>query len=142
LREVIIDVNRFSVSMVLSVVALAAGLIGIFTAWMLYIQHPELPERIAERLRGLRELLWRKYYIDEIYDRVLSRPLFWASTYILTDGVDHAVIDGFVDGSANAVEGSGEATRKIESGNVQHYAFVYLIGAVAVAGYYVYLVMR
>jgi NADH-quinone oxidoreductase subunit L len=128
--------------MSLSVVALAAGLIGIFIAWMLYIQRPELPGRIAERLHGLRELLWRKYYIDEIYDRLISRPLFWASTHILNDGIDHAVIDGIVDGSGNAVEGGGEATRKIESGNVQHYAFVYLIGAVAVAGYYVYLVMR
>jgi NADH-quinone oxidoreductase subunit L len=137
-----IDVHRFSVSMTLSVIALTAGLIGIFLAWMLYIQHRELPERIAERLRGLRELLWRKYYIDEIYDRLISRPLFWTSTYVLSDGVDRAVIDGIVDGSATAVEGGGEATRKIESGNVQHYAFVYLLGVVAVAGYYVYLVMR
>jgi NADH-quinone oxidoreductase subunit L len=101
-----------------------------------------LPERVAERLRGLRELLWHKYYIDEIYDRLISRPLFWTSTHILSDGIDHAVIDGIVNGSATAVEDGGEATRKIESGNVQQYAFVYLIGAVAVAGYYVYLVMR
>jgi NADH-quinone oxidoreductase subunit L len=140
--EVMIDVHRFSVSMTLSVIALAAGLIGIFMAWMLYIQHPELPGRISDRVRGLRELLWRKYYIDEIYDALISRPLFWTSTHILSDGIDRGVIDGIVNGSGTAVEGGGEATRKIESGNVQHYAFVYLIGAVAVAGYYVYLVMR
>jgi NADH-quinone oxidoreductase subunit L len=140
--EVMIDVHRFSVSMTLSLIALAAGLIGIFMAWMLYIQHPELPGRIADRVHGLRELLWRKYYIDEIYDTLISRPLFWTSTHILNDGIDRGVIDGIVDGSGTAVESSGEATRKIESGNVQHYAFVYLIGAVAVAGYYVYLAMR
>jgi NADH-quinone oxidoreductase subunit L len=140
--RVIINVHGFPASMALSMVALAAGLIGIFMAWMLYIQRPELPERIAERLRGLRELLWRKYYIDELYDRLVSRPLFWTSTHILSDGIDRDVIDGLVNGSATAVEDGGEATRKIESGNVQHYAFVYLIGVVAVAGYYVYLVMR
>ncbi|MGD0288388.1 MAG: NADH-quinone oxidoreductase subunit L [Candidatus Binataceae bacterium] len=140
--EVMIDVHRFSVSMTLSMIALAAGLIGIFLAWMLYIQHPELPGRIADRARGLRELLWRKYYVDEIYDLLISRPLFWTSTHILNDGIDRGVIDGIVDGSATAVADGGEATRKIESGNVQDYALVYLIGAVAVAGYYVYLVMR
>jgi NADH-quinone oxidoreductase subunit L len=142
LPEVIIDMHPVSVIVLLTLDALIAGLIGIFIAWMLYVQHPELPGRIAERISGLRELLWRKFYIDEIYDHLISRPLFWTSTHILSDGVDHALIDGIVDGSASAVEGGGEATRKIESGNVQHYAFVYLIGAVAVAGYYVYLVMR
>jgi len=140
--HVILDVERFSSSMALSVIALAAGLIGIFLAWMLYIQRPELPERFAERLRAVRELLWRKYYIDELYDHLVSRPLFWASSNLLNQGIDHNVIDGFVDGTGATVEGSGEAARKIETGNVQHYAFVYLIGVVAVAGYYVYLVMR
>ena len=139
---VMLDVHRFSANMALSGTALAAGLIGIFIAWMLYIQHPELPERIAERLSDLRELLWRKYYVDEIYDLLISRPLFWASTNLLNDGIDRAVIDGIVDGTGATFEGGGEAARKIETGNVQHYAFVYLIGVVAVAGYYVYLVMR
>jgi NADH-quinone oxidoreductase subunit L len=111
-------------------------------AWILYIQNPALPGRIAESLRGLRELLWRKYYIDELYDHVISRPLFWISTNLLNNGVDRDVIDGIVNGTAATVEGSGEASRKIETGNVQNYAFVYLLGAVAVAGYYVYLVLR
>jgi len=137
-----IEIHRFATGMTLSGVALAAGLIGIFLAWMLYIQHPELPPRIAERLRGLRELLWRKYYIDEIYDLLISRPLFWGSGNVLNKGIDRAVIDGIVDGAGATVEGGGEAARKIETGNVQHYAFVYLLGVVAVAGYYVYLVMR
>jgi len=135
------EVYVTSAALTLSMVALAAGLIGIFLAWILYIQNPALPGRIAESLRGLYELLWRKYYIDEFYDHLISRPLFWISN-ILSDDVDRGVIDGIVNGSGNAVEGSGEATRKIETGNVQHYAFAYLIGAVAVAGYYVYLVMR
>ena len=142
LPAVMIDVHRFSVSMALSSIALVAGLIGIFVAWLLYIRHPEFPERIADRMHGLRELLWRKYYIDEIYDGLISRPLFWTSSNILSDGIDHDIIDGIVNGSGTVVEGGGEATRKIETGNVQHYAFAYLVGAVAVAAYYVYLVMR
>jgi NADH-quinone oxidoreductase subunit L len=140
--EVMIDVHRVSVSMTLSMVALAAGLIGIFLAWMMYIRRPGFAGRVAERMHGLRELLWRKYYIDEFYDLVVSRPLFWSSNHILNDAIDHDVIDGAVNGSASGVEDGAEAARKIETGNVQHYAFVYLLGVIAVAGYYVYLVMR
>jgi NADH-quinone oxidoreductase subunit L len=90
----------------------------------------------------VRELLWRKYYIDELYDHVISRPLFWISVNLLNNGVERDVIDGIVNGTGASVEGSGEAARKIETGNIQHYVFVFLIGVVAVAGYYVYLVMR
>ncbi len=129
-------------ALALSAAALGAGLFGILLAWVLYIESPALQGRIAENLRGLRELLWRKYYIDELYDHLISRPLFWISANLLNKGVDHDVIDGIVDGTGTTVEGSGEAARKIETGNVQHYAFVYMIGVVAVAGYYVYLVMR
>ncbi len=141
-RAIVTEVHGASASLALSATALAAGLLGIFLAWILYIQSPALPGRIAENLRGLRELLWRKYYIDELYDHLISRPLFWISTNLLNDGVDRDVIDGMVNGTAATVEGSGEATSKIETGNVQNYAFVYLLGAVAVAGYYVYLVLR
>jgi NADH-quinone oxidoreductase subunit L len=131
-----------SASLVLSATALGAGLLGILLAWLLYIQSPAVPGRIEQNLRALYQLLWRKYYIDELYDHLVSRPLFWISLHLLNNGVDRDVIDGIVNGTGAAVEGSGEAARKLETGNVQNYAFVYLIGVVAVAGYYVYLVMR
>ena len=142
LPPVITQVASTSASLTLSGAALGAGLIGIFLAWALYIKSPEKPARIAESMRGLYDLLWHKYYIDELYDHLISRPLFWISSNVLNKGVDHDVIDGFVNGTGNAVQDSGEEARKIETGNVQHYAAVYMLGVVVVAGYYVYLVMR
>ena len=47
-----------------------------------------------------------------------------------------------VNGTGLTVEESGESVRRAETGNLQHYAFIYLIGVVAVAAYYVYLVIR
>ena len=131
-----------SASLVLSAMALGAGLLGILLAWLLYIRSPGVPGRIEQNLRALYQLLWRKYYIDELYDHLVSRPLFWISLHFLNNGVDRDVIDGIVNGTGAAVEGTGEAARKLETGNVQNYAFVYLLGVVVVAGYYVYLVMR
>jgi len=134
--------SNLSPSLVLSAVATLVAIIGIGIAWIFYIQVPALAGQFAESMRALYNVLRRKYYIDELYDLIVTRPLFFISTYVLYRGVDVKVIDGIVDGLGLRVEESGEAVRKVESGNVQDYAFVYLLGALAVAAYYVYLVIR
>jgi NADH-quinone oxidoreductase subunit L len=134
--------SNLSPSLVLSAVATLIAIIGIGIAWIFYIQVPALAGQFAESMRALYNVLRRKYYIDELYNLIVTRPLFFISTYVLHRGVDVMVIDGIVDGLGLGVEESGEAVRKVESGNVQDYAFVYLLGALAVAAYYVYLVIR
>ena len=131
-----------SVGAILSAIVIAAALIGIALAWMLYLRNPGLPEVLAEKLRGLYRIVAGKYYVDEIYDLIITRPLFWGSTYVLYRGVDSLVIGGIVDGTGLTFEESGEGLRKLETGNVQHYAFVYLLGVLMIAAYYIYLVMR
>ncbi|MGH7935049.1 MAG: NADH-quinone oxidoreductase subunit L [Candidatus Binataceae bacterium] len=126
----------------LSAIALVAALIGIAVAWIFYIQSPGLAPRFAESLRGAYTVLMHKYYIDEFYNLVVTRPLFFLSTYVLYRGVDSMIIDGIVDATGLGVEDGGEGLRRVASGNVQHYAFVYLLGAIGIAAYYLYLVMR
>jgi NADH-quinone oxidoreductase subunit L len=87
-------------------------------------------------------LLLEKYHIDELYNLIVTRPLFWISTYVLNRTIDSFAIDGVAVGAGLTVETGGEIARRAETGNVQTYAFVYLLGAVAIAGYYLYLVMR
>ncbi len=126
----------------ISLIALASTLLGILFAWLLYIRQPELPGRISDALAALYRTLLHKYYIDELYNLVVSRPLFWIAGPVLARRVDKGGIDGVVDGSALTVENSGEAVRRVETGNVQHYVLVYLFGVIAIAAYYVYLVIR
>ena len=52
------------------------------------------------------------------------------------------MIDGTAVGAGLTVQASGQVARRIETGNVQHYVFVYLIGALGVVAYYLYLVVR
>jgi NADH-quinone oxidoreductase subunit L len=125
-----------------SAIALAIALIGIVIAWICYLQNPGLPARVAESLRGLYHLLLGKYYIDELYNLFIGRPLFWISQFVLFRGIDTGVIDGIVDGTGLGVEGSGEGLRQLETGNVRDYAFAYLLGVLAIAAYYVYRAMH
>jgi NADH-quinone oxidoreductase subunit L len=127
---------------VASAIAFTLALIGIALASIFYLQNPGLPARLAEGLRGLYRLLLDKYYIDELYSLCIGQPLFWISQFVLFRTIDSAVIDGVVDGAGLGVEDSGEGLRRLETGNVQHYAFAYLLGVLAVAAYYVYLAMH
>ncbi len=126
----------------LSAVATGLGGLGILFAYVFYLRMPGLPSLIAWRAKGLYELLLEKYRIDELYNLLVTRPLFFISDQILSRGVDRAVIDGAANGAGLAVETGGEAVRRVETGNVQHYAFVYLLGVIAIVAYYLYLVVR
>jgi NADH-quinone oxidoreductase subunit L len=124
----------------LSLIALAASMVGIVLAWVLYIQLPGIPFLLAWRLKAPYELLLNKYYIDELYNLVVTRPLFWVSQNVLNRAIDSFVIDGAAEGAGLAVQTSGQVARRAETGNVQHYAFVYLLGALGIVAYYLFLV--
>ena len=111
-------------------------------AWVFYLKYPGLTYVVIWKAKALYELLLNKYYIDQIYDALVSRPLFFIAEYVLFKGVDHYAIDGLVNGTGFTVEAGGDAVRRVETGNVQHYALVYLLGAVAIAAFYLYRVLR
>jgi len=126
----------------LSLVATSLGGIGILLAYVCYLRMPGLPLIVAWRAKGLYDLLLEKYRIDEVYDLFVTRPLFFISDQILNRGVDRMVIDGAANGAGLAVETGSELARRVETGNVQHYAFVYLLGVIVIVAYYLYLVMH
>jgi len=119
---------------------LAAPIIGILLAYVLYVRLPGIPFLLAWRLKPTYDLLLNKYYIDEVYNLIVTRPLFWISENVLNRAIDGFVIDGAAEGAALAVETGGQVARRAETGNVQHYALVYLLGALGVVGYYLFLV--
>ena len=127
--------------LMLSALSIGLTLIGIAIAYVFYLSSPGLATVLAWRAKALYQLLLEKYYIDEIYDALVSRPLFFIAQYVLFRGIDHYTIDGLVDGTGLTMEAGGDAARRVEDGNVQHYALIYLLGAVAIAAFYLYRVI-
>jgi len=107
---------------------------------VLYIRLPGIPFLLAWRLKPAYDLLLNKYYIDEVYNLIVTRPLFWISDNVLNRAIDEYAIDGTAEGIGLAVQTGGQVGRRAETGNVQHYAFVYLLGALGIVAYYVFLV--
>ena len=113
---------------------------GIFLAWWFYIRRPQTPEKLAKSFHAPYELLLNKYYVDEMYDALLVRPLGWLSTKILWRGVDAAGIDGAVNGAADLAQDFGGRLRQLQSGNTRSYGTWVVVGAVALTTLFLWMV--
>jgi NADH-quinone oxidoreductase subunit L len=122
----------FEVTMMIFSMAVAAA--GIFMAYKMYIKQPELPEQVVEKIPVVYDLVYHKYYMDEIYDATVVNPIKDGSDF-LWHGVDENVVDGAVNGSATTIGWLSSHLRKLETGFVQNYALAILIGAVLITGY-------
>ncbi len=117
---------------VLMAISTAAGLIGIGVAWLFYVVRPSLPDSLVAGIRGLYTVVYNKYFVDEIYDHAVVRPIVNGSRAVLWKGVDAGLIDGMVNGVGARARNIGGALRLMQSGNVRSYATWVLFGSVLV----------
>jgi NADH-quinone oxidoreductase subunit L len=109
------------------------GLLGIATAYLMYMAQPLLPMRLAEMFRPIYLLFLNKWYFDEIYNTIFVQPLIRLARALWQIG-DVSVIDGVPNGlAALTVDGSRQTVR-LQTGSLAVYAFVMLIGVVALIG--------
>jgi NADH-quinone oxidoreductase subunit L len=109
------------------------ALAGAALARHLYVARPELPTRLAGRFALLSRLFRGRWFFDEIYDRVVVRPIRALSDRVLWRGVDVGVIDAAVNGLGGGAVVGSYLLRLLHSGHVQTYGVVMLIGLAALA---------
>ncbi len=76
---------------------------------------------------GIAKTLENKWYVDELYDALIVRPLGHFSR-ILDRYAERAGIDGLVNGVGKSVRWGGDKVRLLQSGQVGFYIFVMVIG--------------
>lgn len=109
-------------------ISIACAVGGIFVSWIFYSLKPDIPKKLAAAYKGVHNVLWNKYYVDELYDSIIVRPAMWLSESILMPVTDGTIIEGIVNGVPKMIAGFGERLRKLQSGYVQHYALSMAIG--------------
>ena len=115
----------------LMAISTAAGILGIFLAWLMYVARPGMADAFAGRVKGLYTLVYNKYYVDEMYDAALVKPLVGGSREVLWKGVDAGLIDGAVNGVGHRAQGLGGVLKLLQSGNIRSYATWIVLGCVA-----------
>ena len=103
--------------------------LGIFIGWVTFQKRP---------LLQMPRILENKYYVDEIYDTTIIKPIHVFSREGMWKLFDVGVIDGFLHGLGGVVTESGRVIRYLQGGFVRSYAAIILAGALALIGFFAF----
>ena len=114
-----------------AILSVVVAVTGILIAWALYKKESPLPEKITSTLSGLYRIAQKKFYIDELYlfitkkiiFNLVSKPIAW---------FDRQVIDAFMDFTATATNKVSAEIKGLQSGQLQHYAYIFLSGVILI----------
>ena len=104
--------------------------IGLLIAWYAYLKNPRFPSIFVEQFAVLHRFVFNKWYFDELYNFLFVRPAFWLGRQFWKIG-DIGIIDRFGPNGAAWVVAKGSAVaQKVQSGYLNSYALVMLLGLV------------
>jgi NADH-quinone oxidoreductase subunit L len=116
-------------------VAVLIAVVGIVYAFARLKPARLVPKRDAIPEEGFEGVVANKYYVDEGLDRAIVMPTYAISRNLLWRVVDNGIIDGLlVNGSAALARGFGWVGSRLQTGNVGIYAWVLVMGVVALLG--------
>jgi NADH-quinone oxidoreductase subunit L len=114
----------------LVVLSVVLGLLGLGAVVLVYRGGLERADSLAARFPKLHRLLTNKYYIDELYDAALNRPLLWISNRIFLGVGDRFLIDGTLNGMASLAQRAAGRLSRVETGSLQFYVILAVAGTV------------
>ena len=156
-----------SEELILMGASVAIAFAGIGLAWYLYIKRTDLPAKIAKSMNGFYELVFHKYYVDEIYDALfvnrakdlaLALGAFdrnvidgagvngagWLTRFVSKVSIwwDTWIVDGSIRLGSFLVYALGFVSKFLETGYVQNYMLLIVIGLIGFLAYYFHLAHR
>ena len=114
-------------------IGIGVALAGIFLAFSLYKNTATDP--LPKKLGGLATAMKNKFYFDELYEATVTR--FHDFLAAVADWIDRWILEGAIIGAIRGgTDLSGRALRLAQTGNLQTYAFLFVLG-VALLLYFV-----
>ena len=122
--DIHLDYTVASISVIIAVISIGLAMI-------LYRKESEVPKKLATTFSGLHTAASHRFYIDEVYLFItkkivfnnISRPLAW---------FDRHVIDASMNGMAATTQWVSLKIKGFQSGQVQQYAYVFLLGTLII----------
>ena len=83
----------------------------------------------GEPRTGIAKVLENKWYVDELYDAIIVKPLMMLSRFF-EEAIEKSGIDRLVNGVGRGVHWGSQQVRLLQSGQVGFYIFAMVIGMV------------
>lgn len=115
----------------LMVLSISGVAVSIFFARYIYLKKPSIAVNTVKKFKSAYNLLWNKYFVDEIYDAAIVNPIVKTSESLLWKITDNKIIDGLINGSASFIGSLSGKIRKMQTGVAQFYAIIMVAGIAA-----------
>ena len=124
--------------MTTATISVVVALLSIALATVFYMKDSKTPAKLATTFSGLHKAASHRFYVDELYMFITKKVIFNnISTPIAW--FDRHVIDATMNGFANVTQWTSRRIKGFQSGEVQHYAFVILLGAIMIAALVIFV---
>ena len=114
-------------------ISLILAILGIFLAYAMYSAKWVSPQKIGEMFKPLYRLLFNKYWMDYLYENLITRVALIGKLFAGFQWIDINVVDGIANDTASGTVGGGKVVQKTETGQLQLYALLIGLGIVAIA---------
>jgi NADH-quinone oxidoreductase subunit L len=112
----------------LPLISFIIALLGIFSAYAVYLKRWVTAESIGRAFGPLYNLVFNKYYFDKLYEDIIVKLSLVKGLFTGFSLFDSRGIDGAVNGVAEVVTTGGRTVRRAQTGQLQLYALFIGIG--------------
>ncbi|WP_308760846.1 NADH-quinone oxidoreductase subunit L [uncultured Bacteroides sp.] len=114
-----------------AVTSIVVAVVSIAIATYIYAgSRQPVADALAHRFKGLWTAAYHRFYMDEIYQFITHRLIFGCICRPIA-WWDRHVVDGFFNFLAWGAEATSDEIRGLQSGRIQQYTFVFLLGTLA-----------
>ncbi|WP_151087701.1 NADH-quinone oxidoreductase subunit L [Hymenobacter baengnokdamensis] len=122
-----------STELMLMGISVLVAVVGIVLAYVQYVARAQRPAEDDAQRSAPESLIYHKYYIDELYDSLIVKPVMALSTG-LYKFVENGIIDPIANGVGRVTLAGGQLLRNVQTGSVETYLILMVLGIVLILG--------
>jgi NADH-quinone oxidoreductase subunit L len=111
---------------ILTGISTALIVMVVIYAWTKFSRKPE-----TEEDRGVGKFLANKWYVDELYETVIIRPLQKLGAFF-NNVFESSIVDGIINGVGKLLNYSSRQLRLLQSGQVGNYVLLMVLGMLVI----------
>lgn len=120
-----------SVEYTLMGISTGAVLVTIMITWVFYVKNGTLPAKEGESVSTPQRVLSNKYYVDEIYEAIIVKPIHWLSDKFYSV-LEIRIIDTFVNAWGKGLNQGSALLRFVQNGSISFYLLAMVVGIIVI----------
>ena len=134
-----VHVETAKFNILIASISTVVALLGIGLAYLMYISRAVSPEGMGRTFRPIHTLLYRKYFLDELYETVFVKYVFYNGICYALDWVDKSVVDKIANFCGWLGANTGTAIRQVQTGQLQAYGMGISVGVLIIFAIFLFL---